>query len=98
MLMRYAMLIGAAGTAVFGAINLGNNNSDLMLVDAGYGAPQPDLSLWVLGMIAAFMVLSFGRVVVFGLPSMMGNWFGHNRTWLFAVGGGGLIYALLYLT
>lgn len=98
MLMRYAMLVGVAVAAVWGAINLGSGNSDMMLVDAGQGVPHADLSIWVLGMIATFMVLSLCRVVVFGLPSMMDNWVRSNKSWLVIGGGGGLIYALLYLT
>jgi len=97
MLMRYAMLVGLAAAAVWGAINLGTGNSNMMLVDAGQGIPNADLSFWVLGMIAAFMVLSLCRVVVFGLPSLMDNWVRSNKSWLFIGGGGSAIYALLYL-
>ena len=98
MLMRYAMLVGVAAAAVWGAMNLGSGNSNMILVDAAQGVPQADLSIWVLGMIATFMVLSLCRVVVFGLPSMMDSWVRGNKSWLFVSGGGGLIYALLYLT
>ena len=97
MLMRYAMLVGVAAAAVWGALNLGTSNANVMLVDAGQGAPQTDVSLWVLGLIAAFITVSLGRFVVFGLPSMMDDWYRDNKSWLFVVVGGGLIYAAFYL-
>ena len=97
MLMRYAFLIVTAAAAVWGAINLGASNSSAMLVDAGQGAPAPELSMWVLVMIVGLMVLSLCRVVVFGLPSMMDSWLCTNKSWLFLGGAGGLIYGMLYL-
>lgn len=97
MLMRYAMLMGAAAAAVWVAVSLGYRESTAMLVDAGHGAPQADLPFWVLGMIAAVMVLSLCRVVVFGLPSMVDNWVRTNKSWLFIGGAGAFIYGMLYL-
>lgn len=97
MLMRYAMLVVAAATAVWGAVNLGTSNANMMLVDAGQGAPQANLSLWVLGPVAAFITLSLGRFVIFGLPSMMDDWYRDNKSWLVLVGGGALIYGVFYL-
>ena len=97
MLMRYAMIVGAAAAAVFGAMNLGAGNANVMLVDAGQGVPQANLPLWVLWLIASFIMLSLCRFVIFGLPSMMDDWYRDNRSWLFAAGGGGLIYGVFYL-
>lgn len=97
MLMRYAMLVVAAATAVWGAVNLGTSNANMMLVDAGQGAPHANLSLWVLGLVAAFITLSLGRFVIFGLPSMMDDWYRDNKSWLVLVGGGALIYGVFYL-
>lgn len=97
MLMRYAMLMGAAAAAIWGAVNLGTSNASMMLVDAGQGAPQTNRSLWVLGLIAAFITLSLGRFVIFGLPSMMDDWYRDNKSWLVLVGGGVLIYGVFYL-
>lgn len=96
MLIRYAMLVGAAAIAVWGAINLGTTDASMMLVDAGQ-APRTDLFLWVLGLVAALITLSLCRFVVFGLPSMMDGWYRDNKSWLFVAGGGGLIYGMFYL-
>ena len=95
--MRYAMLVGVAAAAVWGALNLGSSNASMMLVDAGQGAPQTSVSLWVLGLVAAFITVSLGRFVIFGLPSMMDDWYRDNKSWLFLVIGGGLIYGAFYL-
>ena len=96
MVMRYAVLVGAAAATIFGAINLSANGSNMLLVDAGQGGPSADLLAWVLGMVGAVLVLSFVRTVAFGLPSMMGGWAVANKTWLFA-GAGMAVYAVFYL-
>ena len=63
MVMRYAVLVGAAAATIFGAINLSANGSNMLLVDAGQGGPSADLPAWVLGMVGAVMVLSCLRSV-----------------------------------
>ena len=95
--MRYAMLVGVAAVSVWGAVNLGTTNADVFLVDAGQGAPPANLSLWLLGLIAAFISLSLFRFVIFGLPSMMDGWFQNNKSWLYVTVGGALIYGAVYL-
>jgi len=95
--MRYAMLVGVAAVSVWGAVNLGTTNAGVFLVDAGQGAPPANVSLWVLGLIAAFITLSLFRFVIFGLPSMMDGWFQDNKSWLFVTVGGALIYGAFYL-
>lgn len=97
MLIRYAMLVVAAAAAVWGAVNLGASNTNMILVDAGQGAPQSNVALWGLGLIAAFITLSLGRFVMFGLPSMMDDWYRDNKSWLVMIGGGALIYGVFYL-
>jgi hypothetical protein len=89
--------MGVAAAAVWGAVNLGTSNAGVFLVDAGQGAPAPNLTLWVLGLIATFIALSLCRFVIFGLPSMVDDWYRDNRSWLFMAGAGGLIYAVFYL-
>ena len=96
MLMRYAMLLTAAATAVLGAMNLGASNANVMLVDAGHVLPQANAHLWVLGLVAGLVTLSLCRFV-FSLPSMMDGWYRENKSWLVAAGGGGLIYGVFYL-
>lgn len=96
MVVRYTVLVGAAAAAIFGAINLSANESNMLLVDAGQGGPTADVPAWVLGMVGAVMVLSFVRTVAFGLPSLMGSWAVANKTWLYA-GAGMAAYAVFYL-
>ena len=64
MLMRYAMLVGAAAAAIWGAVNLGTSNASMMLVDAGQGAPQTNLSLWVLGLISLSGVVVRNAIIL----------------------------------
>ncbi len=99
MLLRYAMLVGVAATAVWGAFNLGVHSSGAFLVDAGHtgsigmsGAP-----LWALGGVAGLITLSLLRFVIFGLPSMMDGWFQENKSWVYTVAMGALIYGVFYL-
>lgn len=97
MLMRYTILIGAAAAAVLGAVNLGGGNANVMLVDAGQGFPQANAPLWLLGLAATLITLSLCRFVIFGLPSIMDDWYRDNKSWLFVAAGGGAIYGFLYL-
>lgn len=92
MLMRYALTGVAAATTIYGAGNLGSNNSNMMLVDAGYSGLGADIPVWVMVMAAAAMLLSLCRRSALSLPSMMGTLSGTNKTWLFA-GAGILVYA-----
>ncbi len=99
MLMRYAMLVGVAAVSVWGAVNLGTSNADVFLVDAGNtgSVGQSNLALWVLAAVAALITLSLMRFVIFGLPSMMDGWFQQNKSWLYTLVIGGLIYGVFYL-
>ncbi len=98
MLMRYAMLIGAATAAVLAAVNLGGGEVNMVLVGAGQGLPQAKTSLWLLALAAALITLSLCRFVIFGLPSMMDEWYRDNKSWLFVAAGGSAICGLMYLT
>lgn len=95
--MRYAMLVGVAAASVWGAVNLGTSNADVFLVDAGQtgSVGQSNLSLWVLGAVAALITLSLLRFLVFGLPSMMDGW--SHKSWLYTLVIGGLIYGVFHL-
>ncbi|MEZ5827817.1 MAG: hypothetical protein R3D30_03715 [Hyphomicrobiales bacterium] len=99
MLLRYAMLMGVAAAAVWGAFSLGVHSGGMFLVDAGHtGSIGSDgASLWVLGGAAGLITLSLLRFVIFGLPSMMDGWFQQNKSWIYTVGLGGLIYGVFYL-
>ena len=97
MMMRYALLVAAATAAVWGAVNLGETNANMVLVNAGQGVSYAHLSLWVLGTIATLIALPLCRFVIFGLPSMMDGWYRDSKSWLFVAVAGGLAYGVLYL-
>jgi hypothetical protein len=99
MLMRYAMLVGVGAAAVWGAVNLGTSNAGVFLVDAGQtgSVGQSNASLWMLGAVAALVTLSLLRFVIFGLPSMMDGWFQQNKSWIYTLVIGSVIYGVLYL-
>jgi hypothetical protein len=99
MLMRYAMLIGVAAAAVWGAVNLSTSNAGVFLVDAGStgSVGQSNASLWMLGAFAALITLSLLRFVIFGLPSMMDGWFQQNKSWIYTLVIGGAIYGVFHL-
>ena len=84
---------------VQGALNLGVHNSGVFLVDAGHTASigMSGAPLWTLGAIAGLITLSLLRFVIFGLPSMMDGWFQQNKSWIYTVALGGLIYGVFYL-
>jgi hypothetical protein len=97
MLMRYAVIVGMAAAALWVAVHLSTSQANRVLVDAGQGAPPANLSLWILGLVATFTILSLGRFVIFGLPSMMEDWYRGNKSWLLVAGGTALIYGVFYL-
>jgi hypothetical protein len=99
MLMRYAMLVGVAAAAIWGAVNLGTSNAGVFLVDAGQtgSVGQSNASLWLLGAVAALVTLSLLRFVIFGLPSMMDGWFQQNKSWIYTLVIGSVIYGVFYL-
>ena len=99
MLMRYAMLVGVVAAAVWGAVNLGTSNAGVFLVDAGQtgSVGQSNASLWILGAVAALVTLSLLRFVIFGLPSMMDGWFQQNKSWIYTLVIGSVIYGVFYL-
>ena len=99
MLMRYAMLVGVVAAAVWGAVNLGTSNAGVFLVDAGQTGSigQSNASLWMLGAVAALVTLSLLRFVIFGLPSMMDGWFQQNKSWIYTLVIGSVIYGVFYL-
>jgi len=96
MLMRHVMLVGVAAVSVWGALTLGTTNANMVLVDAGQG-PTANTSLWILGLVAAFITISLCRFVIFGLPSMMDDWYRDNKSWMFVAGAGTAIYGMFYL-
>ena len=97
--MRYAMLVGVVAAAVWGAVNLGTSNAGVFLVDAGQtgSVGQSNASLWILGAVAALVTLSLLRFVIFGLPSMMDGWFQQNKSWIYTLVIGSVIYGVFYL-
>jgi hypothetical protein len=97
MLVRYAMLVALAASAVWGLIVVSNNGGEMLLADAGQGGTPGSTSFWLLASIASLITLSLFRFVIFGLPSMIDAWLSDKRTWGYAVLIGGLIYGVFYL-
>ena len=97
MFVRYAMLLAASAVVVWGAVNLGTSNTNAYLVDAGQVGPSANVTLWALGAAAGVITLSLCRFVIFGLPSMMGDWCRDNKSWVFTAGAGAVSYGTSYL-
>jgi hypothetical protein len=94
---RYVILIALAAAAIWAVVNAGAETGERFLVDAGQGGTEPQhLALWLLAGIALVTSLSLGRFVVFGIPSMLGNWYQTNRQWLYTLLLGGLIWGAFY--
>jgi hypothetical protein len=82
-IMRYAILITLAIASLCAMVSAGADNGQRFLVDAGQGAASPqNFFLWVLAGIAVLTTLSLCRFVVFGIPTLLGDWYANNKQWL----------------
>jgi hypothetical protein len=82
-IMRYAILITLAIASLCAMVSAGADNGQRFLVDAGQGAATPqNFFLWVLAGIAVLTTLSLCRFVVFGIPTLLGDWYANNKQWL----------------
>ena len=98
MVIRYAFIVAAAGAALWAVINLGTSNAAMYLVDASQpGAAPLNPSYWILGAIAMLMTLSLCRFVIFGLPSMVDDWYRDNKSWFYTILLGGAAYGYFFL-
>ena len=98
MVIRYAFIVAAAGAALWAVINLGTSNAAMYLVDASQpGAAPLNPSYWVLGAITMLMTLSLCRFVIFGLPSMVDDWYRDNKSWFYTILLGGAAYGYFFL-
>jgi hypothetical protein len=84
MLMRYAAIAGAAAATLFGAINIGAADADVMLVDAGHSGLGGNVPVWVIAMVVGAAVYSICREATVSVPPAIEAWAGENKTWLFA--------------
>ena len=96
--MRYAMLVAIGAASVWAVIDASASNGEMLLVDAGQSGAQGDIAFWLLVCIATCITLSLCRFVFFGLPSMVDGWYQERKYWIYTLVGGGLIYAVFYLT
>jgi hypothetical protein len=97
-IMRYAILIALAIGSLCAMISAGADNGQRFLVDAGQSAASPqDFYLWVLAGIAVLTTLSLGRFVVFGIPTLLGDWYTSNKQWLYTLLLGALMWGVFYL-
>ena len=102
MVVRYAIMVGLAAASVRALFDASATQAPMLLVDAGHTAAAPagapsDIAFWLLAAIATLITLSLGRFVVFGLPSMVDGWYQEHKNWVYALIGGGLLYAVFYL-
>jgi hypothetical protein len=82
-IMRYAILITLAIASLCAMVSAGADNGQRFLVDAGQGAATPqNFFLWVLAGIAVLTTLSLCRFVMFGIPTLLGDWYANNKQWL----------------
>jgi hypothetical protein len=82
-IMRYAILITLAIASLCAMVSAGADNGQRFLVDAGQGAATPqNFFLWLLAGIAVLTTLSLCRFVVFGIPTLLGDWHANNKQWL----------------
>ena len=98
MFMRYATLMALAASSLYAVISVGETSGQQILVDAGQGGGNPNAAaLWVLGAIAVLTGFSLCRFVVFGIPTMLGSWYHHNKEWLYTLILGGVVCGMFYL-
>jgi hypothetical protein len=102
MVVRYAIMVGLAAASVRALFDASATQAPMLLVDAGHTAAAPagapsDIAFWLLAAIATLITLSLGRFVFFGLPSMVDGWYQEHKNWVYALIGGGLLYAVFYL-
>jgi hypothetical protein len=97
MVIRYSFLMVVAAAAVWAVINLGTSNAAMYLVDAGQSGATTNPSFWVLGAIATLVTLSLCRFVIFGLPSMVDDWYRDNKSWFCTILLGVAAYGYFYL-
>ena len=102
MVIRYAIMMGLAAASVRALFDASATQAPMLLVDAGHTAAAPagapsDIAFWLLAAIATLITLSLGRFVFFGLPSMVDGWYQEHKNWVYALIGGGLLYAVFYL-
>jgi hypothetical protein len=97
------MLVALAAASVKALFDVSAAQAPKFLVDAGYTSAGPaaasgDIAFWLLAAIATLITLSLFRFVFFGLPSMAGGWYQERKQWIYTILGGGLLYAVFYLT
>ncbi|MGH6824923.1 hypothetical protein [Methyloceanibacter sp.] len=82
-IMRYAILVTLAIASLCAMVSAGADNGQRFLVDAGQSSASPqDFFLWVLAGIAVLTTVSLCRFVVFGIPTLLGDWYTSNKQWL----------------
>ena len=84
MLLRYLLLTALAAGSVWALFNVGADQAQYFLVDAG----QPHMdertaSLWLLCVIAALITFSLCRFLIFGLPSIVDTWYEGSKHWIY---------------
>lgn len=103
MVIRYGILVALAAASVRALFDVSAAQAPMFFVDAGQtgatglSSAPGDVAFWLLASIAVLITLSLCRFVVFGLPSMVDGWYQEHKNWVYALVGGGLLYAVFYL-
>ena len=101
MVIRYALLVALVAASVWAVFDVSTAQAPMFLVDAGQTGAVPtgvpyDIAFWLLAGIATLTTFSLCRFVIFGLPSMIGEWYQGNKSWLYMLIIGGMMWGAFY--
>jgi hypothetical protein len=74
-------------------IAVGASSGEWLAASTGQDGSQRDLALSLLAAIAALMMFSLGRFLIFGRTPMVDGWYQEHKPWIYTILGGGLFYA-----
>jgi hypothetical protein len=88
--VRYFLMVMLASAALYAVVRVGSTSPEFVLVDAGASEAtgsiaSPDFNFWFLTSVAGLTVVSLCRFVVFGIPSMLGNWYEREKDWVYTL-------------
>ena len=93
MVMRYTILAALGAASIWALITVGANSSGWLLAGTGQDGSERDFAFWLLAAIAALMTFSLGRFLILGRTPMVDGWYQENKSWIYTILGGGLLYA-----
>ena len=79
-LLRYALLLGLGFASLFAFISAGSMTGQMVLASGEQAVVHPqDVSVWVVGAIAALSMFSVFRFMFARMPIMIRDWFRDHR-------------------